>query len=133
MALLLIAMGLSPAASAGGPENQLTPTLEECVQSPTVACVMALAIETAQAIDDADERADAFVVIAETQRVSGDLPGARESLSRATAYAAAIEHLADHEEPSQARAFIDIARAQVAMGDEAEAWRTLSRALVTWH
>lgn len=128
MAVLLIAMGLSTAATAAA-ENQLTSTLEECVQSPKIACVIALAIETAKGIEDADERADAFLFVAQAQKVASDLSGARESLSRATAAAAAIEHLADHEEPPQARAFIDIARAQVAMGDEAEAWRTLSRAL----
>ena len=131
MVILLIAMGLSPAAAAGDTENQLPPAVEECVQSPTVACVTALAIETAQTIDDADERSDAFVLIAKAQRVAGDLPGARESLSRATVAAAAIEYLADHEEPAQARAFIDVARAQTAMGDKARARLILPRALAS--
>ena len=90
---------------------------------------MALATETAQSIDDADERADAFVRIAETQRVARDLPGARESLLRATDAVASIRHLADFQRPSRARTFIIIARAQVAMGDVASAQQTLVQAL----
>ena len=129
LAILLVATWLSPAATAEGPDYQLTDALEECVQSPTVSCVMALATETAQSIDDADERADAFVRIAETQRVARDLPGARESLLRATDAVASIRHLADFQRPSRARTFIIIARAQVAMGDVASAQQTLVQAL----
>ena len=128
-AVLVVVMGLLPAAIAAAPENQLTPALEECAQSPTVACVTGLAIETAKAIHEADLRADAFVLIAEAQRVGGDLSGAQKSLSRATAAAAAIEDLADVVKPAQTRAFIDIAWAQVAMRDEAGARRTLLRTL----
>ena len=131
MAIPLVAMGLTPTSAAGNPENQFTTILEECVLSPTVACVVVLAIETAQTIDDADERSNAFVLVAEAQSEAGDLPGARESLSRATVAAAAIEHLADHDNPARARALIDIARAQAAMGDETGARRILSRALAS--
>ena len=111
-AFLATVVWLSPVGKTASQASD-TPALEECAQSPTVACVVALAIETAKAIDDAYERANAFVLIAEAQRVASELPGAWESLSRATAAAAAIEHLADHEKPVKARAFIDIARAQV--------------------
>ena len=90
---------------------------------------MAQAIETTETIDDVYERASAFVLIAEAQRNAGDLPGARESLSRATAAAASSEDLADLQRPARARAFIDIARAQVASGDETGARQTLSRTL----
>ena len=128
VAVPLSAMGLPTAATS---ENQLAAALEECARSPTVACVVVLAIETAQTIDDADERSNAFVLVAEAQSEAGDLPGARESLSRATVAAAAIEHLADHDNPAQARALIDIARAQAVMGDETGALRILSRALAS--
>ena len=128
-AVLVVAMGLSPAATAAAPENQLTPVQEECAQSPTVACVVALAIDTAEAIDDAYVRASAFVLIAEAQRVGGNLPGAWESLSQATAAAASSEDLADLKKPARARTFINIARAQIAIGDEVGARRTLLRTL----
>ena len=131
MAILLVAMGLSPAAAAGGSEYQPTSALGECVKLTTVSCVIALAIETAQTIDDADERSNAFVLIAEAQRVAGHLSRARESLSRATVAAAAIKRLTNHDEPAQERAFIYIARAQVAIGDEAEARQTLSRTVAS--
>ena len=74
---------------ATGSENQLG-SAPECFQSPTVACVLAVAIETAEAIDDAVRRADAFVRIAKVQRMAGDEGGAQESLSRVLAASAKV-------------------------------------------
>ena len=86
--LLAITVG-SPAVMATGSENQ-PGSAPECFQSPTVACVLAVAIETAEAIDDAVRRADAFVRIAKVQRMAGDEGGAQESLSRVLAASAKV-------------------------------------------
>ena len=155
MAILLAVMVSSAAVTAADPENQLTPAPVECVQSPTVACVMTLAIETAEAINDADGRANAFVRIAEAQRTAGDEGGARESLSRALAASAMIESpsitrawpstsLCGAPDPFsypyafweprevpyiQARTYIDVAIAQARSGNQSKARTTLSRAL----
>ena len=129
--------------------------MEECVQSPTVACATGLAIETAQTIFDADERANAFVRVAEAQRTTGDEGGAQESLSRALAASATIESPSitrawpstslcgepdpfsypyafwEHREAPylQARIYIDVALEQARSGNQSKARTTLSRAL----
>ena len=126
---LLVAIAWMLTAVEGAAQTADTTALEDCARTPTSQCVVALAIDTAEAIDDAHVRANSFVLIAEAQRVAGDLPGARESLSQATASAASSEDLADLKKPARARTFIDIARAQIAIGDEVGARRTLLRTL----
>ena len=154
MAVPLIAMGL-PTAATAAPENQLAAAREECAHSPTVTCVMTLAIETAETIDDADGRANAFVRVAEAQRTAGDEGGAQESLSRALAASATIDSPSitrawpstslcgepdpfsypyafwEHREAPylQARIYIDVAMEQARSGNQSEARTTLYRAL----
>ena len=126
---LLVAIAWMITAVEGAAQSADATALADCARAPTSQCVVALAIDTAEAIDDAYVRASAFVLIAEAQRVAGNLPGAWESLSQATAAAASSEDLADLKKPARARTFIDIARAQIAIGDEVGARRTLLRTL----
>ena len=154
----LFAVGWLCNAPEGAAQASTPSTMENCAGSPTAECVMAQAIETAEAIGDPYVRSSAFVLIAEAQSATGDAPGAQKSLSWASAAAAAIEDFADVERPTppmretdtpqlplcgerpvfysrnalpypQARALIDIAQAQVATGDKAGAQRTLLRML----
>ena len=129
MAVLLAVTMSSPEVRAMPPESRLTLVLENCVRSPTVQCVMALATDTALALSDADDRAWAFIRNANVQRAAGDEAGARESLSQAMAAADAIANTVGHGR--QAHAFIGIARGQAAMGDEAGALQTLSLSLAS--
>ena len=129
---VLLAFTVSyPQAGAMPPESRSTLVLEECVRSPTVQCVMALAIDTAEAISDADDRAWAFIRNADVQRAVGDAAGARQSLSRAMAAADVIANTVGHGRQAQAHAFIGVARGQAAMGDEAGALQTLSLSLAS--
>ena len=129
MAVLPAVMMSCPQVGAMLPESPLTLVPEECIRSPTVQCVMALAFDTAEAVSDADDRAWAFMRNADVQRALEDAAGARESLSRAMAAADAIAITAGHDR--QAHAFIGIARVQAAMGDEAGAPQTLSLLLAS--
>ena len=131
MTVLLAVVTSYPEAGAMPPESRLTLLLEDCVRSPTVPCVMALAIDTAEAISDADDRAWASIRNAGVQRAVGDTAGVRESLSRAMAAAEAITNTVGYDKQAQARAFIGIAREQAAMGDEAGARQTLSFSLAS--
>ena len=126
---LLVAIAWMFTAVEGAAQSADATALGDCARAPTSQCVVALAIDTAEAIDDAYVRASAFVLIAEAQRVAGNLPGAWESLSQATAAAASSEDLADLKKPARARTSIDIARAQIAIDDEVGARRTLLRTL----
>ncbi|MCY4138127.1 MAG: hypothetical protein OXF56_07680 [Rhodobacteraceae bacterium] len=129
IAVLLAVLMPYPQVGAMPPESRLTLVLEECIRSPTVQCVMALAIDTAGAVSDADERAWAFIRNADVQRAIGDATGARESLSRAMAAADAIRITVGHDR--QAQALIGIARGQAAMGDVTGALQTLALSLAS--
>ena len=122
---------------------------EECARAPTVQCVIELAIDTAERIDDHYVRARAFARVAAEQRTVGDTQGALESLSRALAAAAMIDSAGEDSIRSstpvcrtpnlfvwfraapdiQASALVDIAQEQATMGDKDGALRTLLRAL----
>ena len=134
------------AVTAAGSETQV-PVAPECVRSPTAVCVLAAATETAKAIDDAAERADALVGIAEAQRIVGDEGGAQETLAQAGATSSKVEvpsialawpdmaggdNLfevgAIEDGLAKADTIIDIADAQISAGALKDAARTMLRA-----
>ena len=129
IAVLLTIMMSFPQVGAMPPESRLTLVLEECIRSPTVQCAMALAIDTAEAVSDADDRTWALIRNADVQRAVGDAAGARESLSQAMAAADAITNTVGHD--GQAQALIGIARGLAAIGDVAGALQTLALSLAS--
>ena len=143
--LLAVACGALAVTAAGS--GKQVPVAPECVRSPTAECVLAAAIETAKAIDDATERADALLSIAEAQKTVGDERGRQETLAHARAAHAEVEVPStlparpdipggdDLFEPgtieddlAKAETIVDIAEAQISAGALQDAARTMRRA-----
>ena len=143
--LLAVACGALAVTAAGS--GKQVPFAPECVRSPTAECVLAAAIETAKAIDDATERADALLSIAEAQKTVGDERGRQETLAHARAAHAEVEVPStlparpdipsgdDLFEPgtieddlAKAETIVDIAEAQISAGALQDAARTMRRA-----
>ena len=148
LAALLAVTGGAFAVTAAGSGKQV-PVAPECVQAPTVACVLAAAIETAKAIDDAAARANALVSIAEAQKTVGDERGGQETLAHARVSRTRVEIPSIlsawpdmpgrddlfkagtiEEDLAKAETIVGIADAQISAGALKDAARTMLRARV---
>ena len=105
-------------------------TLGECAATPTPACVLALAIGTAEEIEDAYERSRRFRAHCRSAKRGGRSDGSGpKPVSGNNCCHLKQRYCRSSQTGARARAFIDIARTQIAIGDKTKARQTLSRTL----